>query len=80
MQTPNILLWYAGSSAMETVSWDRLRGTRLGEAELLSGLVSCISWLLHLMYTYLLYHSLQELVMIFVVAYYGFFFVCAARS
>ena len=33
--------------------------TRLGEAELLSGLVSCISWLLHLMYTYLLYHRLS---------------------
>ena len=30
-----------------------------GEAELMAGIVSCVSWSLHLMYTYLLYHRLS---------------------
>ena len=29
-----------------------------GEAELMAGIVTCVSWSLHLMYTYLLYHRL----------------------
>ena len=30
-----------------------------GEAQLMTGVVSCVSWALHLMYTYLLYHRLS---------------------
>ena len=30
-----------------------------GEAELMAEIVSCVSWSLHLMYTYLLYHRLS---------------------
>ena len=30
-----------------------------GEAELMAGIVTCVSWSLHLMYTYLLYHRLS---------------------
>ena len=38
---------------------DRHTVTKRGEAALLSGAIQCFSWLLHLMYTYLLYHRLS---------------------